>query len=163
MRYLIREKLFHIVKEADITDETGQPVFRVDTAVLSLHDRLILRDLAGNEVANIQRKIFSFLPTYEITHGGEELAEVRKQFFTPFGDRFTVDIPGPHDLELRGDFFEHEFTITRDGTVVATVSKRWLSLSDTYAVDIAPGENDALILATVLALDLAEDRERRNG
>jgi uncharacterized protein YxjI len=43
---------------------------------------------------------------------------------------------------------------------VATVSKRWLSMRDTYAVEITPGENDLLILASVLALDLAEDQER---
>jgi uncharacterized protein YxjI len=41
-------------------------------------------------------------------------------------------------------------------------SKRWLSVRDTYAVQVAPGENDLLVLASVLALDLAEDAERRN-
>ena len=30
------------------------------------------------------------------------------------------------------------------------------------AVDIAPGEDELLILTAVLALDLAEDRERRD-
>jgi uncharacterized protein YxjI len=45
--------------------------------------------------------------------------------------------------------------------VVATVSKRWISLTETYGVEIAEGEDDLLILASVLALDLAEDRERQ--
>src|SRR6266540_1759715 len=87
--------------------------------------------------------------------------EVRKHFFTPFGDRFTIDIPGPGDLEMAGNLFDHEFTVRRGGQTVATVSKRWFSLRDTYAVDVAPGEDDLVILASVLALDLAEDRERR--
>ena len=30
-----------------------------------------------------------------------------------------------------------------------------------YGVEIVPGEDDVLILASVLALDLAEDRERQ--
>ena len=77
-------------------------------------------------------------------------------------DHFTIDIPGPDDLEMTGNLFEHEFTIARGGQPVATVSKRWFSLRDTYGVDIAPGANDLLILASVLALDLAEDRERTN-
>jgi uncharacterized protein YxjI len=34
-------------------------------------------------------------------------------------------------------------------------------MRDTYAVDVAAGQDDLLILACVLALDLAEDRERR--
>jgi uncharacterized protein YxjI len=33
-------------------------------------------------------------------------------------------------------------------------------MRDTYAVDIAAGQDDLLILASVLALDLAEDQER---
>jgi uncharacterized protein YxjI len=34
-------------------------------------------------------------------------------------------------------------------------------MRDTYAVDVVAGQDDLLILATFLALDLAEDRERR--
>jgi uncharacterized protein YxjI len=99
-------------------------------------------------------------PTYQISVGGEEAAEVRKHLFTPFHDRFTIDVPGPDDLEMEGDLLDHEFTLRRGGQTVATVSKRWFSMRDTYAVDVAPGQDDLLILASVLALDLAEDRER---
>ena len=99
-------------------------------------------------------------PTYEVSVAGEEVAKVRKHLFTPFRDRFTIDVPGPDDLEMEGDLFDHEYTIRRGGQTVATVSKRWFTVRDTYAVDVAPGQDDLLILAGVLALDLAEDRER---
>jgi uncharacterized protein YxjI len=108
----------------------------------------------------VHRKLIALRPTYEIALGGQEVAEVRKQFFTPFGDRFTIDLPGPNDLEMVGNLLDHEFTIRRGDQTVATVSKQWFALRDTYGVDIAPGEDDLLILASVLALDLAEDRER---
>jgi uncharacterized protein YxjI len=42
------------------------------------------------------------------------------------------------------------------------VSKQWFALRDTYGVDIAEGEDPLLLLACVLALDLAQDRERRD-
>ncbi len=160
MRYLIRERFFRLGEDSDITDESGQPVLHVDGKVLTLRDTLVLRDPAGDEVARVQRKLIALRPTYEISVGGQEVAEVRKHFFTPFGDRFTIDIPGPDDLELAGNLFDHEFTIRRGNQTVATVSKRWFTLRDTYGVDIAPGEDEVLILASVLALDLAEDRER---
>ena len=160
MRYLIRERFFRLGEDSDITDESGQPVLHVDGKVLTLRDTLVLRDPAGNEVARVQRKLIALRPTYEISVGGQEVAEVRKHFFTPFGDRFTIDIPGPDDLELAGNLFDHEFAIRRGNQTVATVSKRWFTLRDTYGVDIAPGEDEVLILASVLALDLAEDRER---
>jgi uncharacterized protein YxjI len=159
--YMIRERFFRLGEDSDITDEQGRPVFQVDGKVLSLRNRLIIRDPQGREVAQVQRKLAALRPTYRVTVGGEEAAEVRKRLFTPFGDRFTIDVPGPDDLEMAGDLFDHEFAIRRGEQVVATVSKRWFSMRDTYAVDVAAGQDDLLILASVLALDLAEDQERR--
>jgi uncharacterized protein YxjI len=160
MRYVIRERFFRLGEDSDITDEQGRAVYQVDGKVVTLHNTVIMRDLAGNEVATVKRQLIALRPTYHITRHGDELAAVRKRLFSPFVDRFTIDIPGPHDLSVTGSLFEHEYTIERDGRRVATVSKRWISLTETYGVDIAEGEDDVLILASVLALDLAQDRER---
>ncbi len=163
MRYQIRERFFGLGEDSDITDEAGQPVLTVDGKVLSLRDELILRDPGGQEVAKVHRKLIALRPTYEVSIGGREAAEVRRRLFSPFRDRFDVDIPGPDDLDITGSLLDHEFTIRRGDQTVATVSKQWLTMRDTYGVDIAPGEDDLLILATVLALDLAEDREREQN
>ena len=48
----------------------------------------------------------------------------------------------------------------RQGRVVAAVSKQWVALTDTYGVETAAGEDDILILAVVLAIDLTEDAEK---
>ena len=159
--YLIRERFFRLGEDSDITDEHGRPVLHVDGKVLSLRNRLVLRDPKGREVAQVQRKLVALRPTYQISMAGREVAEVRKHLFTPFGDRFTIDVPGPDDLEVEGDLFDHEFSIRRGGQPVATVSKRWIAMRDTYAVDVASGQDDLLILSSVLALDLAEDQERQ--
>jgi uncharacterized protein YxjI len=160
VRYVIREKLLHLGEDSVITDEAGQPVYQVDGKVFSLHHTLVMRDLAGREVATVRQELIALRPTWHITRGGQELAEVRKKLLTFLGDRFTVDIPGPDDLEVRGNIFEHDYTVTQGGQVVATVSKRWISLTATYGVETAPGQDDALLLACVLILDLAEDEER---
>ena len=160
--YVIRERLFRLGEDSDITDENGQPVLHVDGKVLSLHNRLILTDPTGREIGQVHRKLAALRPAYELTLGGKDVAEVRKHLFTPFGERFTIDVPGPSDMEISGDLLSHEFTIDRDGQTVATISKRWLSMTASYAVDVAPGEDDMLILASVLALDLAIDAEHGN-
>lgn len=160
MRYVIRERFFRLGEDSDITDEAGQPVLRVDGKVFSLHQTLVIYDLAGNEVARVRKRLISLRPTYEITRNGQEIGEVRKKLFSPFVDRLTIDIPGPDDLHVTGSLFEHEYAVERAGQVVATISKHWISLTETYGVDIAPGQDDVLILASVLALDLSEDEER---
>ena len=158
--YVIRERLFRLGEDSDITDEAGQPVLHVDGKVLSLHNRLILRDPAGREAGQVHRKLAALRPTYEITIEGKDVAEVRKHLFTPFGERFTIDVQGGGEMEISGDLLSHEFTIDRDGQTVATISKRWLTMTASYAVKVAPGEDDVLILASVLALDLAIDAEQ---
>lgn len=160
MRYVIREKFFRLGEDSVITDAAGQTVYEVDGKVFSLHNTLIVRDPAHNEVARVEKQLISLRPTYHITVHGQEIAEVRKKLFSPFIDRYTIDIPGPDDLSVTGSLLEHEYTVTRGDQVVATVSKAWISLTDTYGIDIAPGENDLLILTSILALDLAEDQER---
>src|SRR5262245_33449295 len=157
--YVIRERMFRLGEDSDITDEAGQPVLQVDGKVMSLHNRLILRDPGGCEAGQVRRKLAAPRPTSEISVGGKDVAQVRKHLFTPFGERFTIAVDGAGDLEIGGDLLDHEFTITRDGQTVATISKRWLSMTTSYAVDVAPGEDDVLILASVLALDLAIDAE----
>ena len=157
--YMIRERLFRLGEDSDITDEAGQPVLHVDGKVLSLHNRLILRDPAGRETGQVHRKLAALRPTYEISIGGKDVAEIRRHLLAPFGERFTIDVHGAGGMEIDGDLLSHEFTIQRDGQTVATISKRWLTMTASYAVEVSPGEDDLLILASVLALDLAIDAE----
>ena len=76
-------------------------------------------------------------------------------------DRAELGGLGAGDLEVRGHLLDHEFTVERDGEQVATVSKRWFTLRDTYGIDIADGEDHLLVLASVLAVDLDVARERK--
>jgi uncharacterized protein YxjI len=87
---------------------------------------------------------------------------VKKHLFTLFRARFTVDVPGPDDLEAKGNFLEHEYVFERDGRDVARISKKWLSLSDSYAIDINEGEDDVVILAAAVVIDLVSHPDPRS-
>src|SRR5689334_9350606 len=155
--YVIREKFFSIGDDFDVLDEHGTKLFHVDAKVLSARDRVVIEDLSGAEVASVHRHLVALRPTYEIRIGGEKAAEVRKKLFTPFHDKFTIDVPGPDDLEMKGHLLDHEYTIEQGGREVAAVSKQWLTVRDTYAVQVAAGQDPLLVIASVLALDLAMD------
>jgi len=163
--YVIRERFFSIGDDFDVLDEHGNKVLHVDGKVFSVRNKLVIEDLNGDELATVHRHLIALRATYEIRVGGEKAAEVRKKLFTPFRERFTIDVPGPDDLEMRGDLLDHEYTIDRGGREVAAVSKRWLTIRDTYAVQVAADQDPLLIIGSVLALDLAlaheaaEDRD----
>ncbi len=155
MRYVMRQKMLSFGDDFTIRDEDGRDVYRVDGRALSIGSKLSFEDTAGNELAFISQKLLAWGPTYEIHRGGELAAVVKRELFSFIHHRFTVDVPGPDDLEAEGSFTDHEYTFTRGGRTVATVSKRWFSLTDTYGVDVADGEDDVLVLASAVVIDMA--------
>src|SRR4051812_10969345 len=155
MRYIMKQKLFAFGDDFTIKDESGRDVYFVDGKAFSFGDKLSFQDLEGNELAFIRQKVFSWGPTYEIARDGNVVAQVKKHLFAFFHHRFTVDVPGPDDLEAEGNFTDHEYTFRRHGETVATVSKQWFSWTDTYGVDIQPGEDDVLVLASAVVIDQA--------
>jgi uncharacterized protein YxjI len=72
---------------------------------------------------------------------------------TPLRDRYTVSVPGSEDLDVQGNIVDHEYEISAGGKKVAQISKRWFRVRDTYGVEIVPGGNDILILASTVAID----------
>lgn len=162
MRYVLKQKFWSWGDDFKIRDERGQDAFVVDGRAFSWGDKLSFQDRQGQELAFIRQKLLAWGPTYEIARDGDVLAVVKKELFTLFRCRFTVDVPGPDDLEARGDFLDHEYTFERGGRTVASVSKQWFSLTDTYGVDIAEGD-EVLILASAVVIDMVCHQESKRG
>ena len=161
MRYLMRERILSWGDDFTIKDADGRNVYYIDGKVFSFGDKLSFKDMGGNELALIDQKLLSIGPQYEIIRGGATVAVVKKHLFTLFRARFTVDLPGPGDLEAKGDFLDHEYAFERDGREVARASKKWFTLADTYAVDIDAGEDDVLILASAVVIDLVSHPDEK--
>ena len=162
MRYVMKERILSWGDDFKIRDESGRDVFYVDGKVLTFGDKLSFKDMAGNELALIDQKLLSIGATYEIYRGGRLAAVVKKKLFTLLRAKFTVDVPGPNDLEAQGNFLDHDYTFTRGGREVARVSKKWFRMTDTYGVDVAPGEDDVLILASAVVIDLCSHPDNKN-
>jgi len=161
MRYLLKQKLFAFGDDFHILNENDEKVFFVDGRAFSLGNKLSFQDLSGNELVFIRQKLLSFGPSYELHRGGQLVATLKKNYFTLFHCKFAIDVPGPDDLEAKGDFLEHEYVFTRSGREVAQISKRWFAFSDTYGVDIGEGQDDVLILASAVVIDMiCHDEEK---
>jgi uncharacterized protein YxjI len=115
---------------------------------------LIFEDAHGNELAKIQERMLRIKDSMEIEGPhGEQLAMVKKALITPVRERWTVKIKGGPDLDVQGNILDHEYTIEEDRRKVAEVSKKWFRLRDSYGVEIAPGEDDLIILAVTVCVD----------
>ena len=153
-RYQMRQKLVSFGDDFYIENETGQKVFKVDGKVLRVRDKLVFKDMQGNKLCQIQERMLHVKDTMAIDDAnGKKIAEVKKAIITPVRDRWTVKIKDGNDLDVQGNILDHEYEIKEGRRKVAQVSKKWFRVRDTYGVEVAPDQEDVVILAVTVALD----------
>jgi uncharacterized protein YxjI len=152
-KYQMREKLFAIGDDFWIENDAGERAFKVDGKALRIRDTLVLEGPSGDELFTVQEKKVRVRDTMDIEHGGRTVATVKKALVSPLRDRFAIDVDGGGDMEAKGNVLDHEYKIERDGNAVAEVSKRWFRVRDTYGIEVAPGQDDALVLAVTICID----------
>ncbi|HEY7092316.1 MAG TPA: LURP-one-related family protein [Ktedonobacterales bacterium] len=160
-RYQMRQKLVSIGDDFWIENERGERVYKVDGKALRIRQTLIFEDPQGQELAKIQEKMLHIRDTMEIEGpNGETLATIKKALITPLRERWTVNVGAGPDMDIQGNIVDHEYTIEANGQKVAEVSKKWFRIADTYGVEVAPGQNDLLILASTVAVDMMANPHR---
>lgn len=154
MRFVMKQEFWSFGNDFVIRDEDGNDRYLVDGRAFSFGDKLSLQDMSGNELAFISQRLLSWGPSYEIHRPGRRASVLSKEHFTFFHCKFAIDGPGDEDYEAGGDFLDHEYEISGNEGVVATVTKRWFTLSDSYGIEIADGEDPVLFLAAAVVIDL---------
>ena len=151
MKFYIREKIFSIGDSFSIKDVSGNDVFNVEEKIFSFGNKLRIYDMNNNEIVYIEQKLFKLLPEYNIYLSGNYAAKVKKEF-TLFSNKFHIE-SNMGNYEIEGDFFAHDFSIVKNGSIVAQINKKWLSWGDTYEIVINEEENYAFTLAMVIVID----------
>jgi uncharacterized protein YxjI len=157
-RYRMREKMFAIGEDFWIETEGGDRAFKVDGKALRVRDTFVLKDSGGEDLFKAQAKELHIRDTTKIERDGDTVATIKKALVTPFRDRFSVELADGGELKAKGNIVDHEYKIERDGDTVAEVSKRWFRVRETYGIEIAPGQDDGLILAVTACIDEMEGR-----
>jgi uncharacterized protein YxjI len=152
-QYRMREKMFSIGDDFWIETADGERAFKVDGKALRIRQTFILESPAGDELYKIQEKKLSIRDKMEIERGGRTVATIKKALITPLRDRYSISVEDGDDMEAKGNIVDHEFKIERGGDTVAEISKRWFRVRDTYGIELAPGQDDALILAITVCID----------
>ena len=154
-RYQMREKLVSIGDDFWIENEAGQKTFKVDGKALRVRKTLIFEDTQGNALCKIQERMLRVKESMEIEGPqGERIAMVKKALISPLRDRWIAKIGDGPDLNIQGNILDHEYTIEAEGRKVAEVSKKWFRVRDTYGVEVAPDQNDIVVLAITVVVDM---------
>jgi uncharacterized protein YxjI len=148
------QKLVSIGDDYSVENDAGERVFDIDGKALRLRDTLKMRDRTTGDEYTIQERVVRVKDTMTIKKNGQKAAVVKKAILTPIRDRFTISIPGNSNLQVKGNIFDHEYKLLRDGERVAEVSKKWFRIRDTYGVEVSPEMDAGLVVASTVALDM---------
>ena len=153
-RYQMREKMVSIGDDFWIENEQGQKAFKVDGKALRVRSTLNFEDAHGQVIYKIQERKARVKDSMEVEDAtGKRVAMVKKDLITPVRDKFTVNLKGSRDLDVKGNIVDHQYTIGEGRDQVAEVSKKWFRVRDSYGVEIDPGQDDLLILAVAVCID----------
>lgn len=156
-RYFLQQRVWTLRDSFVITDGFRNPIFFVKGKTFSIGDHLKFIDGNGNERLDIRQKLFSLRRLFKIYRDGELFARMTKRIRI-FTDKYVIDVPGTRDYIVKGDFPRYHYDIYRGGRRVAQISKRWPAWTDHYRIDIVPGEDDLILLAAAVIVDMVSHR-----
>ena len=170
-RYKIRQNLISIGDDFWIENEQGQKIYKVDGKVLRIRKTLVFEDARGNKLAQIQERLLTIKDTMVVEDAnGRDIATIKKALIAPFRDKWDVKVHNGPDLDVQGNILDHEYSVKQGRTKVAEISKKWFRLTDTYGVEVEDGQNDILILAIAVAVDMMthnkedkKDKDKKDG
>jgi uncharacterized protein YxjI len=143
-----------LLERFEIDDSSGARQFE---ARGHFRSRITLHDNSGREVAEIRKHMMT--DTHEVYLGGQRAAHVRHAGF--IGDHYDIETSFGK-LRAKGHFDGGDYSLSEGGTAVATMRRKF-SIREKFAIDIADGQNDALLLAIMLAIEaIHEERRAQN-
>ena len=151
--YQMRQRMFSIGDDYWIENGAGQRMFKVDGKALRIRSTLSIEDASGRELYKIQEKMVRIRDTMDIEGPNGNVASVKKAMITPLRERFSVDLASGGEWNIQGNITDHEYEISGPNGKIASVGKRWFRLTDTYGVEVEPGNDDSLVLAVAVVVD----------
>ncbi|KAL5416537.1 hypothetical protein PMIN03_002083 [Paraphaeosphaeria minitans] len=155
-----------VLNSSSVEQGDGTGVLRVQGKSMSISGRKKVTNMAGNHLFDICKKHLHIHTTFTIEDpNGQKLMEV-KSSFKVLGSSATATFTSASGkterLKMKGSFFDTSaeiIDVERGGRVVARIDRKMLSGKkislgqQTYAVQIMPGVDQALVAAMCICLD----------
>ena len=155
-QYVLHRNLASI-KSFDVTDAAGAHAFGVKFHVEGLtKESWTFTDAGGAQVGKLVRAGVHVHPTFTLDRPGHGEVTIAKSNFMPVQETWRVQCTELGDLDVSGNVVDHEYTVTApDGTTVGQASRAWVTIRDTYGVQV-DGVDPIVVIGTALAIDVIE-------
>ncbi|MDH6225961.1 MULTISPECIES: LURP-one-related/scramblase family protein [Streptomyces] len=159
MRLVVRERLVAVGDDYWIEDEHGNKIYLVDGKAMRLRATFELKHGRTDKVLLvIRKKVVALRGTMTIEREGEALATVRRKSLSLLRNHYKVTMADGTEMDVSGRIADREFVVEHRGEVLAVISRRWLTVRDTYGIDIVREDADTALLAavTICVVQLSE-------
>lgn len=160
-RYVVKQKALALGESFTIEcveNSNQHKAFQVHGTPIPLLDKLSFRDASGNELLFLQEKLVKVRDAMTIYQGTEkkEAAKVQKTLPGSLLDHFRIYVTGEPEMETEGRCRDYEYVLDWKAQQIARISKQWdwIKGLEAYGVEIEPEQNDVLILAIAVCVDL---------
>lgn len=134
-RYFVDGKI-GVRPKADVQGPDGSILYQVTGKLMGIPKQMVITDAAGAEVASLKAKVFS-----------------------PIKTRMTMQTASGEPWQLEGSFIEKNYNVTSGGRPIVAITQKWVTVRDTYTLDVAEGVDAALALAILWAVDRWVERD----
>lgn len=154
-QFYIKQKFWSLSGKFLVKDSQDLPCYQVTGSLLKWFKEFIICDMAEREVAFIKQRFSWFLPRFDISLASGATFSLQKEF-TWFKPRYRIE---GLDLVVQGDFWDMDFTLTKDGRTIAVINQEWFKLTSTYQVTVHEDDYADLVVALVIAIDYVKAQE----
>lgn len=150
MKLILKQKMFSWLDSFDVYGEDRKVLYKVK-GELSLGHKLKIFSPQGDELGEVNQKLISVTPTFELYEKGKKIGSIKKKLFKLFGSSYSIESLG---WTAKGNFTEWNYSIKdSNGNLVATIGKQIFNLTDTYVLDVANPQHALHVLMFVIAID----------
>nr|MDO8112147.1 LURP-one-related family protein [Candidatus Sigynarchaeota archaeon] len=175
--YMIREKWVSLRDKNYVMNVNQEPIGYFIRKLVTIRTTYRLKNMQDITEMIIQQKLiavrasFKFYKPAGMAEDNDEVREenyigmLKKAIFS-IGQKYWFESPNKEKLlEIKGNIWGLKFKISKGGTQVAEISKKFWTIRDVYGVRIDPAvsdEDSLLILASVIVLHIIREQQRNN-
>lgn len=181
VEFKLKEKTFSLSGDSFSIKNvaTGEGTFKVKGNAMSFKDSKSLYDMHGRPIYKMSEALLSLRGRMQIQDANSKrtVVTLRKKGFIPHLGTGTIQVwkggtdEGEPWLEVKGDYLKKDFDIKEPGSsrIIGSVKRKSFNLSnillekDSYVIRIEPGQDAALLVFLVIAIDetYRDDGERK--
>ena len=156
-KYYFKEKFFKITDKYPILDENGNEVYFFDQDFKFVGYKAKLKDMDGNVLFDISKKVLSFLQTYYVDFYDGSHMEINQKL--SFLKRKVYIFYEGKELNLRGNYLDHDFEVYFKNDLIAEMNKKFFAFTDQYELTVYDENFTLLLIALCLCINEMKNRD----